>query len=66
MENLQYSTVRLLDHKTSATSGFVKNSEQIKEIIKEWQIETTTSFVSWQTEKHFGEAGKLRHNILFI
>jgi len=60
MENSKFkSIVKLFDGKLSDTSGYVLEQAKVSQIVKEWEIQTTSTFTTWKVDKSFGETGEI-------
>ena len=48
----------LFDKQTSSSRGYVTEAYKIEEIMREWELQTKSSFTLFTAPKHFGQLGK--------
>ena len=48
----------LFDKQTSSSRGYVTLAYKIEEIVREWELQTKSSFTLFTAPKHFGQLGK--------
>ena len=48
----------LFDKQTSSSRGYVTEAYEIEEIVREWELQTKSSFTLFTAPKHFGQLGK--------
>lgn len=68
VESVEPTWQTLFTNSTNKYSGYVSNVEEAMEVIREYELKTTTKYFCFKADKMFGQGGKFNlylQNIIF-